>query len=159
MADEQFLTADGAAELRKELEHLVSVKRLDLARRLREAIAQGDLSENADYHDAKEQQAFLEGRIQYLERLLRNATVIEESGDGKRGPLEVQVGTEVTVQAEDEPEETYRIVGAAEADPRNGKISYESPLGAALLGRRIGDIVRVQTPAGEWMVTIMQIAR
>jgi transcription elongation factor GreA len=73
--------------------------------------------------------------------------------------LEVQVGTEVTVQAEDEPEETYRIVGAAEADPRNGKISYESPLGAALLGRRIGDIVRVQTPAGEWMVTIMQIAR
>jgi transcription elongation factor GreA len=158
MGEEVFLTADGAAELRSELENLLKVKRPELAERLREAISQGDLSENADYHDAKEQQAFLEGRIQYLENLLRSATIIEESGS-KNAPLEVQMGTEVTIQPEDEPTETYRIVGAAEADPRNGKISYESPMGAALLGHRKGDVVRVQTPGGEWKVKITKISR
>jgi transcription elongation factor GreA len=160
MADEQFLTADGAAELRKELDHLVNVRRPELAQRLREAIAQGDLSENADYSDAKEQQAFLEGRILYLENLLRTATIIDEAEGDARAPVEVQLGSEVTIQPEDdEPAETYRIVGAAEADPRNGKISNESPLGAALLGRRKGDAVRVQTPAGEWTVKIVRISR
>jgi transcription elongation factor GreA len=159
MAEEQFLTADGAAELRKELEHLTTVKRPELAARLREAIAQGDLSENADYADAKEQQAFLEGRIQYLENLLRSAKIIVESESGKNSPLEVALGTEVTITPEGEPSETYRIVGAAEADPRNGKISNESPLGSALLGRRKGEQVRVQTPGGEWIVKITKIAR
>ncbi|RPI96968.1 MAG: transcription elongation factor GreA, partial [Chloroflexi bacterium] len=144
MADEQFLTAQGAADLRKELEELVSVKRPALAAQLKDAISQGDLSENADYHDAKEQQAFLEGRIQYLENLLRSATIIDEDEVGS--PTEVQPGTTVTIQAEGEPPETYRIVGAAEADPRNGKISNESPLGSALLGHRKGEAVRVQTP-------------
>jgi transcription elongation factor GreA len=159
MAEEQFLTTEGAAELRKELEHLVNVKRPELARRLREAIAQGDLSENADYTDAKEQQGFLEGRIQYLESLLRSATIIEDSDATQRTPLDVQMGIEVTIQAEGEPPETYRIVGAAEADPRNGKISNESPMGAALLGHRKGDQVQVQTPGGTWTVKIIRIAR
>lgn len=158
MAEEQFLTAEGAAELRKELEDLISVKRPQLAERLRDAITQGDLSENADYSDAKEQQAFLEGRIQYLENVLRTATIIEESNEADRAPKEVQLGSEVTIQAEGEDPETYRIVGAAEADPRNGKISNESPMGAALLGRRKGDKVRVQTPGGEWVVKITKIA-
>lgn len=156
MAEEQFLTAEGAAELRAELEYLITVKRPELAARLREAIGQGDLSENADYADAKEQQAFLEGRIQYLENLLRHATIIDE-GNGK-APSRVEVGCEVTIEPEGEPAETYRIVGAAEADPRNGKISNESPIGAALLGRRKGDTVQVQTPGGVWVVKIKDIA-
>jgi transcription elongation factor GreA len=158
MAEEQYLTAQGAADLRRELDELISVKRPALAAQLKEAISQGDLSENADYHDAKEQQAFLEGRILYLENLLRRAVIIDESNGGK--PLEVQPGTTVTIQAEDgEPPETYMIVGPAEADPRNGKISNESPLGAALLGHRKGEVVRVVTPGGEWKVTIKKITR
>ena len=121
MEENQYLTAEGAADLRRELEDLLTVQRPRLALQLKEAIAQGDLSENADYSDAKEQQAFLEGRILYLEKLLRSATIIDEGGDSDT-PLEVTVGCEVTIQAEDEEPETYRIVGAAEADPRNGKI-------------------------------------
>lgn len=159
MADEKqqhFLTKEGADDLRAELDELVTVKRPALAAQLKEAISQGDLSENADYIDAKEQQAFLEGRIKYLENLLRSATIIED-GNQSKGPLEVQVGCEVTIQPKDEPAETYRIVGAAEADPRNGKISYESPMGAALLGRRKGDRVKVETPGGDWEVKITQI--
>lgn len=157
MAEEQqYLTASGAAELREELDELIKVKRPALAAQLKEAISQGDLSENADYTDAKEQQAFLEGRIQYLENLLRSAIIIDET-DEQGAPGEVQVGTEVTIQADDEPPETYRIVGAAEADPRNGKISNESPMGAALLGHRKGDVVQVETPGGQWEVTIKKI--
>ena len=156
-ADQQYLTREGAAELRAELEELITVRRPALARQLKEAIGQGDLSENADYHDAKEQQAFLEGRILYLEGLLRSAVIIDDKQNGK--PQEVTVGSEVTIQGEDDEPETYRIVGAAEADPRNGKISNESPMGAALLGRRVGDRVRVETPGGEWRVTIKKISR
>jgi transcription elongation factor GreA len=155
--DQQYLTRQGAADLRAELEELITVRRPSLARELREAISQGDLSENADYHDAKEQQAFLEGRILYLENLLRVAVILDENEQSK--PQEVQVGTEVTIQGEDDPVETYRIVGAAEADPRNGKISNESPMGSALLGRRVGEKVQVQTPSGEWRVTIKKISR
>ncbi|MBN1563579.1 MAG: transcription elongation factor GreA [Anaerolineae bacterium] len=156
--DQQFLTEEGAEELRKELDDLLTVKRPALAAALKEAISQGDLSENADYHDAKEQQAFLEGRILYLENLLHHATIIKD--DNRRGvPVDVQPGMEVTIQGEDDPPETYRIVGAAEADPRNGKISNESPIGSALLGRRKGDVVKVQTPGGEWEVKIIKIAR
>lgn len=158
MAEEQqFLTAKGAAELRAELEELINVKRPRLAALLKEAISQGDLSENADYIDAKEQQAFLEGRIRYLENLLRSAIIIEDNDDGNT--THIQPGSLVTVQADGEPPETYRIVGAAEADPRNGKISNESPLGAALLGRRVGDTVRVTTPGGVTEFKILQVVR
>ncbi|NLX11482.1 MAG: transcription elongation factor GreA [Chloroflexi bacterium] len=159
MAEEQYLTADGAAELRKELDYLLNVRRPELAQRLKEAIAQGDLSENADYSDAKEQQGFLEGRIQYLENLLRSATIIDDSNPDGTAPKTVIVGCEVTIVSEDEPPETYRIVGAAEADPRNGKISNESPLGSALLGRRKGDKVKVESPSGTWTVQIKSIKR
>jgi transcription elongation factor GreA len=157
MAEEQILTAQGAAELRKELDDLINVKRPALAAQLKDAISQGDLSENADYIDAKEQQGFLEGRIQYLENLLRSAVIIDE--DDISDLTEVQPGTTVTIQGEGDPPETYQIVGAAEADPPNGKISNESPLGSALLGRRKGERVRVQTPGGVWEVTIKKITR
>jgi transcription elongation factor GreA len=156
--DQQFLTEEGAEELRKELDELITIKRPALAVQLKEAISQGDLSENADYSDAKEQQAFLEGRIQYLENLLRHATIIKDDGEGGV-PVDVQPGLEVTIQGEGDPPETYRIVGAAEADPRSGKISNESPIGSALLGRRKGDVVKVQTPGGEWEVKILDISR
>jgi transcription elongation factor GreA len=145
MSDQQYLTEEGAAELRRELDELKTIRRPELAAKLKEAIAQGDLSENADYHDAKEQQAFLEGRIHYLEELLRSAVIITES---KAPANVVSIGSEVTVQEGGEAPETYVIVGAAEANPREGKISNESPLGRALVGRKKGDKVKVEAPAG-----------
>lgn len=155
MADERYLTREGAEELRRELDELIRVKRPALAQRLKEAIAQGDLSENADYHDAKEQQAFLEGRIRYLETTLRTATIIDGNADGPADA--VRVGVQVTVESTGEPDETYTIVGAAEANPREGKISHESPLGAALLGRKVGDRVSIDAPAGKLTFRIKAI--
>lgn len=149
-----YLTAEGATRLRAELEHLKGPAREELARRLRSAIQMGDLSENADYHAAKEAQAFLEGRIQELEHLLKNAVIIEE----KQGIREqVEVGAKVTFQAEGQPPETYQLVGPKEADPRNGRISHESPLGKALLGKREGDEVEAITPAGVLRLKILKI--
>ena len=153
MSEEKYLTEEGATELRQELEELKTVKRPALAARLKEAIAQGDLSENADYADAKEQQAFLEGRINYLEGLLRSATIVSSGAAGGT----VRVGDQVVVQEEGEKPETFIIVGAAEADPPRGKISHESQLGAALLGRKVKDKVKVKTPGGELIFTIKQI--
>ena len=152
--DETFLTEQGAAELRAELDELLTVKRPELAVKLKEAISMGDLSENADYHDAKERQAFLEGRIQYLERLLRSAKIINEE-DRAKGV--VAMGSEVTIQEEDFDPETYRIVGPAEANPRDGKISNESPLGKALLGKKVKNKVKVKTPDGEITFKILKI--
>ena len=156
MADGKFLTEDGAAELRRELEELKAVKRPELAYKLKEAISMGDLSENADYHDAKEQQAFLEGRINYLEELLRSATVVTEDPNK---PNVVRVGVEVTVQEEGEPPESFTIVGAAEANTKDNKISNESPLGAALMGRKVGEKVKVKAPAGELTFKIKAIKK
>ena len=154
MEPQQYLTADGAAKLRTELAQLTSTAREEIAKRLRAAIQMGDLSENADYHKAKEDQAFLEGRIQTLEYLLKNATIIEQS----HGPREVvDLGAHVTVQEEDFPEEIYYIVGAKEADPRSGRISNESPIGRALIGHRSGDTVRIQTPDGLLHLKILKI--
>lgn len=157
MTEGQFLTESGAAELRRELTELKQVKRPELAARLKEAISMGDLSENADYHDAKEQQAFLEGRINYLEALLRSATVVPDAESNK--PSNVRVGVEVTVQEEGESPETFTIVGAAEANPKEGKISNESPLGSALLGHKVGDKVQVQAPAGALTFKIKAIKK
>lgn len=154
MTERSYLTPEGAEELRRELDELVTVKRVELAKKLKAAVAEGDLKENADYHDAKEQQAFLEGRIQYLENVLRSAQIIENSGKTD----EVRLGSLVTIVEEGSDEqEVYAIVGAAEANPRDGKISHESPIGAALLGHRKGDKVRVKTPGGEMIFKIKQI--
>lgn len=154
MSEQIYLTAEGRDELQRELDELINVRRPALAIKLKEAVAEGDLKENADYHDAKEQQAFMEGRIQYLENVLRSATVI--SNDGPSGV--VNVGNEVTIVEEgSSEEETYMIVGAAEANPKAGKISHESPIGAALLGHKKGDKVRVKTPGGETVFKIKKI--
>lgn len=156
MTDVQYLTEEGALELRRELDDLKTVKRPQLAAKLKEAIAQGDLSENADYHDAKEQQAFLEGRIKQLEELLRSATIIDYLDEQASG---ITVGMEVTVQEEGEKPEKYVIVGAAEASPRDGRISNESPLGRALLGKKVGDKIQVDAPSGKIVFKIRAFRR
>ncbi len=140
-----YLTPEGEEALREELGELVNVKRPALAERLRKAIAQGDLSENANYKAAKEEQSFLEGRIQEIESTLRNAEIIREAESSD----EVSLGCRVTVIEEGtERPEAFRIVGTAEADPIDGKVSHESPMGKALLGHQVGDMVTVEAPGG-----------
>lgn len=150
-----YLTARGVEKRREELGRLINEKRPALAERLRHAIQQGDLSENADYQTAKEEQGFMEGRIQELEAMLLDAIIIEEG----QGPKDhVGLGSRVTVleEGEDVPE-TFIIIGAAEADPANGRISNVSPMGKALMERKVGEQVKVQAPAGEIIFAITAI--
>jgi transcription elongation factor GreA len=150
-----YVTKEGLENMQAELEHLIEVKRPEISERLQTAIAQGDLSENADYDYAKQEQAFLEGRIKDLEDALRRAKIIENKKPGDR----VRVGSTVTIVENGyDDEETYRIVGAQEADPANGFISNESPIGRALLGAKKGQIVAVETPSGGLELTIKQIS-
>lgn len=154
MPDPIYLTAEGAAKLRAELEHLKGPERQAIAKRLRDAIQMGDLSENADYHKAKEDQGFLEGRIQELEYTLSNAIIAEDEG-----PRDVvRVGIKVMVQEEGFDPDTYQMVGSKEADPRSGKISHESPIGQALMDHRVGDVVEAETPAGKIRLKILEIS-
>lgn len=140
-----YLTPEGKLKLEQELEYLTTTKRQELAERLNFAIKQGDLSENADYIMAKEDQAFLEGRIRTIEGMLRNVTLIEEQTGGA-----VRIGSRITVtEVGFDDEETFNMVGAAEADPTKGRISNESPLGKALLGRHVGDEVEIEAPGGQ----------
>jgi len=145
MKDVHYITPEGKEKLVAELEQLKTTGRNDLALRLKQAIAMGDLSENADYHKAKEDQGFLEGRIQEIESILFNSEVIE----AKENYHEVSIGAKITIQEGDFAPETYHLVGRNEASPREGKISHESPIGKALLGRKVGDIVKAKLPNGE----------
>ncbi len=153
MPEPTYLTPEGEAKLKAELQDLKGPKREDLARRLRAAIQMGDLSENADYHKAKEDQGFLEGRIQEIEFILRNAVIIEKSANHGI----VAIGCHVTIQEKDSPPETYHVVGMKEADPRNGKISNESPIGRAIMDHKVGDVVEVETPGGRVKFKILKI--
>ncbi|MDL1900175.1 transcription elongation factor GreA [Anaerolineae bacterium CFX9] len=154
MNDTVYLTTEGKDDLERELDVLINVKRPELARKLTEAVAQGDLKENADYHDAKEQQAFIEGRIKYIETILKTAVVVENNGNTDV----VSIGSQVTIVEDGSTEEeTYTIVGAAEANPSEGKISNASPIGSALLGKSKGAKVKVSTPAGELSFKIKRI--
>lgn len=150
-----FLTKDGFQKLQEELDYLRSTKRQEVAERLHEAMEGGELIENAEYEAAKNEQAFVEGRIQELEMLLATARVIEDNGSDKTGL--VQVGSKVTIKEQGFESETYVIVGAAEANPREGKISNESPIGKAILGRRSGEEVLVETPGGTYKVKIVKV--
>jgi transcription elongation factor GreA len=154
MVETSYLTAEGMDKLQKELKSLKTTVREDLAKRLRAAIQMGDLSENADYIQAKEEQGFLEGRIMELESLLSNVQVIEEK-DRKEG--KVDIGSIVTVQESNFPKETYYLVGPKEADPNNGKISYQSPIGKSLLNHKLGDEVNIETPGGKLKLKIIKI--
>ena len=153
MSQPNYLTPEGEAKLNAELQELKGTKREELSKRLRSAIQMGDLSENADYHKAKEDQGFLEGRIQEIEAILRNTIIIEKTQS--RGV--VFIGSHVTIQEENYEPETYHLVGPTEADPRNGKISYESPIGRALMDKKVGDIAEAETPGGNIKFTIIKI--
>jgi transcription elongation factor GreA len=147
-----YLTPEGEKKLRAELAELTGPRREELALRLRSAIQMGDLSENADYHKAKEDQGFLEGRIKEIESILRSAVIIE-----KKYSDVVTVGSHITVQEEGFEPETYYLVGAKEADPRNGRISNESPIGKALMDHKVGDVVEAETPGGKIRFKILKI--
>ena len=148
-----FLTNEGYQKLEQELDHLRTVRRQEVAHRLHHALAEGDLLENAELEDARNEQAFVEGRILTLEGMLRNAAIIEEDGPHET----VGLGSHVTVIEGDEQPETYHIVGSAEADPAKGLISNESPLGRALMGRRVDETAEVNAPDGPLVVKIVGI--
>ncbi len=145
MNDIHYLTPEGKQKLQAELQSLVTEGRDEIAKRLKHAISMGDLSENADYHKAKEDQGFLEGRIQEIEFLLKNAEVIVTRDNYH----EVIIGAQVTIKEGEFEPETYSLVGPQEANPREGKISHESPIGKALLGHKVGDFIQVELPNGE----------
>lgn len=147
-----YLTQQGLKKLQQELTDLKIVKRREVADRIQQAKELGDLSENAEYVEAKTEQAFIEGRIVEIENTLRNALVIDET---KKGDT-VAVGSTLTVKIEGKDNE-YSIVGSNEADPANGRISNESPLGKAFLGKRVGETVTINAPRGEMRYTIVAL--
>lgn len=147
----KYLTSKGLEKLKKELNHLKTVKRREIAERLRHAASFGDLSENAAYQEAKEAQGFLERKILELEKTIRSAKIIE-----KKGTEQIQIGSIVSVVSS-VGKEKFQIVGPEEANPQEGKISYQSPLGKALLGRSVGSTIKVETPAGKMQYKILKI--
>ena len=154
---EILLTQEGVKKLEEELEYLKTVKRKEITEKIKVALGYGDLSENSEYDEAKNDQAFTEGRIIQLENMLKNAVVVDESEIPKD---KISVGSIVKVMDYEFDEEVeYTIVGSAEADPYEGKISNESPVGKALLGRTIGDVVDVQVPDGVAKFEILEIRR
>ena len=157
MAQEKVfpMTQAGKQKLEQELEHLKTVVRKEVVERIKIARSFGDLSENSEYDAAKDEQAFVEGRITTIENMIRNARIISEDELSKDA---VSLGNSVTfIELPEGDEETYTIVGSAEADPFEGKISNDSPIAKSLLGRKVGDQVTVQTPGGEMKVKIIEI--
>ena len=154
MAEKHYLTLEGLERLKNELAYLKGPAREQLAQRLRSAIQQGDLSENADYIAAKEEQGFLEGRVQELDQILNNVEIIQEKVVNRQV---VEIGATVTIQEEDFDPDTYQVVGPKEADPRKGRISFESPIGKAIVGHKVGDVVYAEAPDGQIKFTILKI--
>jgi transcription elongation factor GreA len=149
-----YLTSEGIKKLQEELDYLVNTRRPEVARQIADAKADGDLSENAGYDEAKNTQAFVEGRILTIKGLLSNAVIIKENGSKET----VDVGSKVTIRdVEYGDQSKYAIVGSAEVDPDNGRISLRSPIGHALMGHRKGDRVEVQTPNGAVQFEILAI--
>ena len=148
-----YISKDGLETLRRELDELIGLRRPEIAQRIHDAKEHGDLTENAEYEDAKNEQAFVEGRIQQLEALIKNATLIDEH----HGNDHVQIGSTVKVKGPD-GHQSFTIVGSTEARPTEGRISNESPVGRALLGRRKGETISVQVPAGDLAYTIVSIS-
>ncbi len=155
--NEVLLTPEGLRKLEQELEHLKSVKRREVAERIKAALEFGDISENSEYEEAKNEQAMIEGRIMALERLLRQARVVDEE---EVDPGEVHIGSSVTLRDLTTGQvATYTIVGSNEADPGQRRISYLSPVGRATMGRRAGDLVEVRLPGGNARFEIMAVSR
>ena len=153
---ETILTAEGLIKLEEELNNLRTVRRQEVAERLKVAISYGDISENSEYDDAKSEQAFIEGRILELEQMINTATIIDDTANKKKGV--VGLGSVVVVKdMETGEEEVYTIVGTTEADPFENRISNESPVGAAILGQKVNTIVQVNTPVGELAYKIVKV--
>lgn len=158
--EETLVTKEGLRKLKEELDYLKGVRRKEVAQRLKEAISYGDLSENSEYEEAKNEQAFIEGRIIDLERKIKSAKIISEK-EGKSTNKEVSIGSSVTVRdlsSGDQEEETFTIVGATEADPTDFRISNESPIGKSLLNKVKGETVKVHTPSGDVQYEILKVA-
>ncbi len=158
--DQTLVTKEGLKKLKEELQHLQTVRRQEVAQRLKEAISYGDLSENSEYEEAKNEQAFVEGRILELEQKIKNAKIItEKKSDSRRGKM-IDIGSTVMVQnkTDNDEAERYTIVGSTEADPLDHKISNESPMGKALLGKMKGDLVGIQSPSGTIEYEVLQVA-
>jgi transcription elongation factor GreA len=153
MSSKSFLTPEGRQKLEEELNYLRTVRRIEIAEAIHDAKSDGDVMENAGYEEAKRMQAFVEGRIMTIEAILENSVLIEASGPSEA----VSLGSRVTVVEDGIEPETYSIVGSAEANPGNGRISNESPLGRALMGHRVGDRVAFDTPGGRAEVEIRRI--
>lgn len=148
-----YLTADGFMKLEEELDYLKKEKRLEVIKALKEARELGDLSENAEYDAARNEQAMVEARIREIEIILENATIIQDGGNGV-----VSIGTTVTLKYDGEDdEEEYKIVGSQEADPMSNRISNESPIAKAIIGSKQGDIVEVESPTGKYKVEILKV--
>ncbi|TMD60904.1 MAG: transcription elongation factor GreA [Chloroflexi bacterium] len=147
-----YVSAEGLAKLEEELEHLRTERRKEVAERIHSAMEFGDYSENSELEDAKNEQAFMEGRILTLEQMLKNAVVIDQNGHHDK----VELGSHIVVEVDGE-RENYTVVGSAEANPAEGRISNESPVGRALLGHRAGDKVRAVVPAGEIDMKIVAV--
>ncbi len=155
-AKETILTAEGLRKLEDELDNLRTVRRQEVAERLKVAISYGDISENSEYDDAKSEQAFIEGRILELEQMINTATIIDDTANKKKGI--VSLGSHVIVKdMETGDEEEYTIVGTTEADPFANRISNESPVGAAILGQKVNTVVQVNTPVGELSYKIVKV--
>lgn len=155
MADKKYqMTAEGKIQLEQELEDLKMVKRPEVINRIKIARSYGDLSENSEYSSAKDEQSVLESRVAQIQEMLQYADVVDTSDIASD---EVAVGKKVSFAEDGEDEETYTIVGTAEADPMSGKISNDSPIAAALLGKKEGDKVSIETPGGSFMVTITSV--
>ena len=150
-----FLTKEGFQKLQDELDYLRTVKRQEIAERLHEAMEGGELIENAEYEAAKNEQAFVEGRIQELDVILATARLIDENDKSKEGLI--QVGSTVVIEEDGDAAETFTIVGVAEANPREGKISNESPIGKAVLGHKAGETLLVEAPGGHFKVKIVKV--
>jgi transcription elongation factor GreA len=147
-----YISRDGLDKLRAELEEMLGTRRPEIAQRIHDAKEHGDLSENAEYEDAKNEQAFVEGRIQTLQAIIKNATIIDENHSTDH----VQIGSTVAVESDD-GKESFTIVGSTEAKPTEGRISNESPVGRALLGKKKGEKVIVKVPAGDFTYKIVSI--
>ena len=150
-----FLTEEGYQKLQEELDYLREEKRIEIAERLREAMEGGDLVDNAEYEAAKREQAFVEGRLKEVQYLLATARVIDDS---TKSNDVVDIGSTVTIKEEGSKKEVYMIVGPAEANPGEGRISNESPFGQALLGNSVGDVVEIKAPEGSFEIKILKVA-